>query len=962
MKGASCLWVPGTDHAGIATQTVVERQLQSTGIKSRHDLGREEFVSKIWDWKETYGNQIVSQLMRTGASLDWDMNAFTLDKQRELAVRVAFNKLHKDGKIYRAQRLVNWCPYLQSVISDIEVDHEQVEGRTYLTLPTAQRIEVGVLYTIKYPLKPLDGGDVTEHLIVSTTRPETIIGDTALAIHPEDDRYKAFHGRQAINPITGRVIPIVTDNILVDITFGTGVVKVTPAHDANDFSCAERHGLPAISVFDVHGKINENAPENFRKMDRFDARKLVMNILTEKDLFVEKKSHAMAIARCSRTNDIIEPMLMYQWFLDTKELASDAVHAVRSGEISMHPQSAKQDWYNWLERDQRDWCISRQLWWGHRIPAWKYQKAGETEEDWIVALTQEEALKQAKLKYGDHVTQDMIIQDPDVLDTWFSSALFPISTLGWPWNAEDSSITDANHPAAINPEFASFYPLSVMETGSDILFFWVARMVMLCKYFTNEVPFRSILLHAMVRDAEGRKMSKSLGNVIDPIQVIEGVTKEEMINGISSNLASQELERAKKSIATNFPTGIKECGTDALRFTLAMYTQQGKSINLDVSRIVANRHFCNKIWQATKFCLRAFEGDGGNTDFFARDSQWNPALLLGSYEPENESHVTRSLDLTFDWDKDLSVNYTENKESLKLDLISLWILNSLENSIISSNASLSRMDLSDSAQGLHSFFWYDFCDEYLEFAKLILKYSETSEDGPERSRAVRNVLYTNLECSLRLLHPFMPFVTEKLWQNIKISEKQPPSVMIAPYPLPSPSPSWAGPKVINCAKTLIEITSAIRSLNKSYGITDTSCAVCTVHTSDSDLFKIFNSEFYEYLIRERTKIGKVKVEILKDDLSSQQDEVKGTRIIDARTKIVMDYGSEKEASGLSESEKQKFTKDANTLEASIEKMKTQMAGSNYAKAPVKIREQHAVQLADMEKQLSEIKKLLGQAN
>ncbi|KAN0024369.1 hypothetical protein ACTFIV_008775 [Dictyostelium citrinum] len=762
MMGKEVLWIPGLDHSGIATQVAVEKQLQVKQGKTRFDLGREKFLEQVFQWTDQYSQNINNQLKITGSSLDWSRSVFTLDEQRNDAVQTAFIKMFEMGLIYRSTRLVNWCAYLQSVISDIEVDHQVIEKPTMLKLKSRKKsIEVGVIHNIAYLMED----PMLAPLIVSTTRPETIFGDTALAIHPLDERYKDYHGKFAIHPFNNERVPIVLDDILVNREMGTGVVKITPAHDFNDYQCAQRHSLLIVNILNSNGTLNENSTPEFEGVDRLDARSMVIEKLKEMGLYKEKLSHPQTLSICSRSGDLLEPVLKPQWYVKCKEMANKSIEFVESGEIKIIPESFRTDWSRWLTNIQ-DWCISRQLWWGNPIPAYKVIMINKlTGEDLDIHLTETERLKQEKWVVGknekearDNVfknygisdeNQYRLEKDQDVLDTWFSSGLFPISSMGWPNQTKS------------NPDFSRFLPLDIMETGSDILFFWVARMVMMCSTLNNgEIPFKTILLHPMIRDSQGRKMSKSLGNVIDPLHVINGISLQDLKENVSqSNLSQQEKTTATKGLEKEFPQGIPQCGTDSLRFSLAQYPISGKDINLDISKIIGNRLFCNKLWNASKFVFNYLNNLNN--------------LSIKLYYNNNNDDVDQ-----------LPFNYLESTT-----LIDKWILLKLSKLVEVVNESYESNNLSIAAQSLYSFFQYDFCDVYIECIKADLSKPILSKQNEHSSLVLASVL----DSYLRLLHPFMPFITEDLWQRLPKSKKQLDiansendslSIMISDYPNP----------------------------------------------------------------------------------------------------------------------------------------------------------------------------------
>jgi len=752
MCGDVALWVPGTDHAGIATQSVVERLLLTKEKKTRHDLGREKFLERVWAWKEKNGSRICTQLRKVAASVDWTRERFTMDKMLGRAVEEAFIRFHDQGLIYRDNRLVNWCPYLRTALSDLEVEHEDIPGKTYLTIPGYDgKVEVGVLCEFKYMVK-----GSSEGLVVATTRLETMLGDTAVAVHPEDDRYKAFHGKELVHPFFPDRKMVVLADPMVDKSFGTGCVKITPAHDPNDFKCGQRHKLEQISVFTEAGEINENGGP-FAKQHRFEARQKVEEALKEKGLWVGKKSHTMRLGLCSRSKDIIEPYLKPQWWMNCKDLADKSVSALREGELKIVPEFHHQTWYHWLENIQ-DWCISRQLWWGHRIPAYRVTKPEQPTETWFIGRTMEEAKQKAVEKLG--VKDVELVQDEDVLDTWFSSGLFPFSVFGWP----DTEGSD---------DFNAFFPTSLLETGHDILFFWVARMVMMSIGLTGKLPFHTIYLHAMVRDAHGRKMSKSLGNVIDPIDMIEGITLANLQKKLyEGNLPEKEIEKAKKGQEQDFPEGIPQCGADALRFGLLAYTLQGRNVNLDINRVVGYRHFCNKVWNATRFGVRYF-GD----DF----------KFSGSLSP------TKPLA----WED-------------------RWILSRLSACAQKANNAFEKYEFANATTATYSFFLYELCDVYLELLKPRFQGEAEDEETKADRQAAREVLYVCLDWSFRLMHPLLPFLTEELYQRLPPSPVKCESITIAPYP--THVIAWLSEPLEKEMEVLSEIAKHFRSQKTSLGL------------------------------------------------------------------------------------------------------------------------------------------------
>lgn len=757
MNGRTTLWVPGCDHAGIATQVVVERMLKKEKNIGRHDLGREKFIEKVWEWKNKKGDRIYHQLRRLGTSVDWDRACFTMEQKLSRAVKEAFVRLHNQKLIYRSNRLVNWSCSLNSAISDIEVDKREVTGRTLLSVPGYdQKIEFGVLIHFTYAIENSD-----EKITVATTRIETMLGDTGIAVHSNDQRYKHLVGKYAIHPFCNRKLLIVADEV-VDPEFGTGAVKLTPAHDQNDYDAGKRNNLPFITMMDETGSIRDvgdfkDEYKKFISMKRFVARYEVLNALKALDMYVKTEDNAMVIPTCSRSKDIVEPLLKPQWYVDCKDMAAKAVQAVRGGDLKIIPQMHEKTWYGWME-NCRDWCISRQLWWGHRVPAYYVtilgQPSGSGDDDhyWVTGRNEEEALQQAAKRFNVPTEQISLRQDEDVLDTWFSSALFPFSIFGWP----DET-----------PDLKKFYPTSLLETGHDILFFWVARMVMFGQELTGELPFKEVYLHAMVRDAYGRKMSKSLGNIIDPLDVISGITLPVLLSRLDEyNLDPKELEKARKGQKEMYPNGIPECGTDALRFALCAYTAQGRDVNLDVLRIQGYRHFGNKLWNATRFAMKNFTND---------------------FKPRQNKNELSGKEMPMD----------------------LWILSKLSTCIKLCNEGFQTYDFPKATTALYNFWLYELCDIYLESLKPI--FTGTDE---EQKICSQNILYTCLDSGLRLLSPFMPFLTEELYQRLPHNKEScPESVCVAEYPK---NTSWSHPELEKEVERMMEIVKTIRSMKEEY--------------------------------------------------------------------------------------------------------------------------------------------------
>ena len=697
LMGKRVLWQPGTDHAGIATQIVVERQLANKQL-TRDDLGRKAFIDKVWEWKRESGGTITRQFRRLGASLDWERECFTMDEHSSLAVREAFIRLYKDGLIYRGKRLINWDPVLKTAVSDLEVISEE---------------EAGHLWELRYPVAGAD-----DHVTVATTRPETMFGDTAVAVHPDDERYRHLIGRMLSLPLTGRTIPVVGDEH-VDMTFGTGCVKVTPAHDFNDYEIGTRHDLPVINIFNDDATLNDAVPDAYRNLDRYEARKRVIADLDNAGLLANTTNYKHMVPRGERSGQVVEPRLSDQWFVRATPLAEQAIRAVEDGRIGFVPEHWSNTYFDWL-RNIQDWCISRQIWWGHRIPAW-YDEAGQ-----IYVGHDEEAVR-SEYRLGQTVK---LHQDNDVLDTWFSSALWPFSTQGWP----DKT-----------PELRTFYPGCVLVTGFDIIFFWVARMVMMGMYFMDEVPFKTVYVHGLVRDGSGQKMSKSKGNTLDPLDLSDGITLDDLLEKRLRNVMQQSIgKRILRDTRKEFPHGIKPHGIDALRFTFASMASTGRDIRFDLGRLEGYRNFCNKLWNAARYVIG-----------LCADA---PLVSAGTSSGTGITPTKTRVPIN-DWITGHLNCLTENTHRYYKDY---------------------RFD--KLAQSIYDFVWHDYCDWYLEFSKVV----QNSDDDEQRVENRRHLI-TVLEAVLRLLHPIIPYITEDIWQQLKpfagqLMLEMPESILQSAYP------------------------------------------------------------------------------------------------------------------------------------------------------------------------------------
>ncbi|HFA6663107.1 TPA: valine--tRNA ligase [Neisseria gonorrhoeae] len=874
MKGCNTAWIPGTDHAGIATQIVVERQLAAQNV-SRHDLGREKFLEKVWEWKEVSGGTITQQMRRVGCSADWTREYFTMDDVRAETVTEVFVRLYEQGLIYRGKRLVNWDPVLGTAVSDLEVESME---------------EQGCMWHMRYPL----ADNPTEAVIVATTRPETLLGDAAVAVNPEDERYTHLIGKELILPLTGRTIPVIADEY-VEKDFGTGCVKITPAHDFNDYEVGKRHDTRLINVFDLEAKVLANAevfnfkgeaqpgfslPEKYAGLDRFAARKQMVADLQEQGFLVEIKPHTLMTPKGDRTGSVIEPMLTSQWFVAMSatpnggepdnefkglSLADKAKKAVDSGAVRFIPENWVNTYNQWMNNIQ-DWCISRQLWWGHQIPAW-YDEAGNV----YVARNQAEAEKQAG-KTG-------LTREEDVLDTWFSSALVPFSTLGWP------SETD---------ELKAFLPSNVLVTGYEIIFFWVARMIMMTTHFTGKVPFKAVYIHGIVRDHEGKKMSKSEGNVIDPVDLIDGIGLDKLLmkrtTGLRKPETAPKVEEATKKL---FPEGIPSMGADALRFTMASYASLGRSVNFDFKRAEGYRNFCNKIWNATNFVLM-------NTE--------NQDCGYGATAAEPRGH----------------------------SFPDMWIIGRLNQTIeqVTQAYETYRFDLA--AETLYSFVWNDYCDWYLELAKVQLQTGCAS-----RQRATRHTLLRVLEAALRLLHPIIPFITEELWQTVApmCDAKTADSIMLARFP------ETDGGEIVQTAfgqmTVLQDLIGAVRNLRGETGIQPNVKAPLFVESAD-DL-----ADYLKYLPMMTRLTEARQVAALPESGDAPVAVCNGARLM---LKVEIDKAAETA----------RLSKEAEKLQKALDKLNAKLSKPGYTeKAPAHLVEKDKADLAELEDKMAKVQNQLA---
>jgi len=925
MRGDNTLWQPGTDHAGIATQMVVERQLNADG-KTRHDLGRDQFIKRVWTWKAESGDNITRQLRRMGASLDWSRERFTMDPAMSEAVTEVFVRLFDEGLIYRGKRLVNWDPVLHTAVSDLEVVSEE---------------ETGSLWHIRYPIQ-----GTKEFLVVATTRPETMLGDSAVAVHPEDERYQHLIGKQVELPLTGRSIPVIADDY-VDKEFGSGCVKITPAHDFNDYEVGKRHNLPLFCIFTkdakvvgatdwpmvkeglrhanisfrhniINSAIDIGIPKEYWGLDRYEARKNIVADLETAGLLAEVKPHKLMVPRGDRSGAVVEPMLTDQWYVKAGPLAEVATKVVEDGRIKFIPENWNKTYYEWM-RNIQDWCISRQIWWGHRIPAW-YDDQG------MYYVGRSESDVRAKHKLAINVA---LKQDEDVLDTWFSSALWPFSTLGWPKQT---------------PELKAFYPTSVLVTGFDIIFFWVARMVMMGMKFMNDVPFKEVYIHGLVRDAHGQKMSKSKGNVLDPIDLIDGIDLDSLVKKRTGGLMQPQMARKiEQATRKEFPNGIPAFGTDALRFTFASQATQGRDIKFDLNRIEGYRNFCNKLWNAAHYVLMNTEGQdcGQSYDGGAQAPSARPPLPAGEgmgVRAQAEGiGASRPHPLPSPKGR---VEVGENLYSVELNAADRWIVSRLNEIAAEVDTAFREYRFDLAAQALYSFTWNEFCAWYVELSKVVLNDPKAS---PVALRGTRHTLIQVLETLLRLLHPIIPFITEEIWQRVAaLAGKTGSTIMREPYP--QADSAAIDRKAVDEMRWVMNVIAGIRNIRGEMDIAPSKLLPVLLQDTSAQDIACLERNRATLTTLARTE----SITCLKPDDTAPES---ATALVD-NMKVLIPLGSviNKQA------ELERLIKEMEKIEKDLQKAITKLANSDFvARAPKQVVEQENERVRQFESALTSLR-------